>query len=263
MKRNKLHLFLFSILAASLFPAHAFAQKTGDADLDIIELELEKPLQPKAAPAETRPAKENEAPITDFSGLGRLAPFSEVSVIQKKFLPKTGRFQFYVGPTLITNDPFFNTIGGQLKAGYFFAESWGAELNYFSLSTSERQSTKELKSINGISTVNLVYPKSYMGLDLMWMPIYGKMTWFNRKIVPFDLYFSSGYGTTNTQAGENAGTVHLAVGQNFAISKGIAFRWDFSWNFYSAKTPDGSNSSFNNLFVTAGVSFFFPEASYR
>lgn len=264
MKRKNL---LLSILSLSLaFPLAARAQKTGDSDLDVIELELDKPAQkPAVSPRATGTDSDahQKDPLTDFNSLGKLAPFSEVSVIQKRFLPKTGRFQFYLGPTLITNDPFFNTYGGEFKASYFLTETWGVELNYFALTTSEKDSTKELKSINGVQTVNLVYPKSYMGLDLVYVPIYGKMTWFNRHIVPFDLYFSGGYGTTNTQAGENAGTVHLAAGQIFAVTKGFAIRWDFSWNFYNATGIDGSKGNFNNLFLTVGASFFFPEATYR
>ena len=266
MKKYSLILSILSVSLAFL-PLAAHAEK--DDDLDVIELELDKQPAPKKvqtqAPSAAQGAKDTQpdTPLTDFNGLGRLAPFSEVSVIQKRFLPKTERFQIYLGPTLITNDPFFNTIGGEIKASYFLNESWGVELNYFALSTSEKDSTKDLKSIQGVSTVNLVYPKSYVGLDLMYVPIYGKMSWFNRRIIPFDLYFSGGYGTTNTQAGETAGNVHLATGQIFSLSKGMAFRWDFSWNFYNATGIDGSKGSFNNLFLTAGVSFFFPEATYR
>jgi outer membrane beta-barrel protein len=233
-------------------------------------MELERPVErpattsskPPASAADQSEQKTDEA-LTDFSGLGKLASFSEVSVIQKRYMPKTERFQFFLGPAIVTNDPFFNTSGGELKFSYFLTETWGLELNYFSLATSEKDSTKELRKINGISTVNLVYPKSYMGLDLVYVPVYGKMSWFNKKIIPFDLYFAAGYGTTGTQAGEKAGTVHLAAGQIFSITKAFALRWDFSWNFFSATGIDGSKSSANNLFLSVGASFFFPEAKYR
>jgi outer membrane beta-barrel protein len=283
MGMKKLNLILVLLFLAS--PLVARAQESNDNDLDIIEMELDKPAndaartapRPMAAPADSKAnptatgptvGEKAEAPspqddLKDFSGLGRLAPFTEVSVIQKKYQPKTGRFQFFIGPTLITNDPFFNTYGGVAKLGYFLTENWGLEANYFALSTSERDSTKELKRVNNVNTVNLVYPKSYMGLDLTYTPIYGKMTWFNKKIVPFDLYFAAGYGSTTTAANENAGTVHFAAGQIFAITKGMSFRWDFSYNVFSATGIDGSKGSFNNLFLTVGMSFFFPEASYR
>ncbi|MGZ3772429.1 MAG: outer membrane beta-barrel domain-containing protein [Pseudobdellovibrionaceae bacterium] len=253
------------LILCMLAPGAAFAQASENDDLNVIELELDKakqkPVLPNSTPSylETTPQER----LSDFSGLGKLAPFNEISVIQKRFLPKTGRFQLFGGGTILTNNPFFNTIGGVAKAGYFLTETWGVELNYFSLTTSERTTTQELRDIQGVSTENLVYPKSFLGADVMFAPIYGKLAWFNEKIIPFDLYFSVGYGTTNTQAGQNAGTIHLATGQIFALTKSVAFRWDFSWNFFNAKGIDGTENSFNNLFLTVGMSWFFPEASYR
>ncbi|MNL40638.1 hypothetical protein D3C87_1630040 [compost metagenome] len=178
-------------------------------------------------------------------------------------MPKTERFQLFGGGTFITNDPFFNSIGAVLKGSYFFSETWGVELSYAFLSTEERQATKELKENNNIKSRSLVYPKSVWGADIMWVPIYGKMSLFNENIIPFDLYFAGGYGSTETQLNTSASTLHVATGQIFALSKAIAFRWDFSWNFYNAKTEDNETNSFNNLFLTVGMSWFFPEAKYR
>lgn len=254
------------LLLALATPLSVSAQSGDNEELNIIEMEIDREA-PKPIPAETtesyNEAKPTDNTLSDFSGLTGLSPFQEVSVIQRRYLPKTGRFQLFGGLTMVTNDPFYMTYGGVAKASYFLSEKWGVEFNYFALSTSTRSVTEDLKSTQGVGTENLVYAKSYMGLDVMYIPIYGKMTWFNEKIVPFDLYFSAGYGSTNTQAGENPGTIHLATGQIFAISKSYAFRWDFSWNMFSAKGIDNSDSTFNNLFLTVGMSWFFPEASYR
>lgn len=260
--KNSVSIFLLLALA---MPAVSVAQSETD-DLNVIEMELDRD-QKKSAPANATPSYQESTTrdnsLTDFSGLGTLAPFQEISIIQRRYLPKSGRFQLFGGVTTVTNDPFFLTIGGVAKASYFMSESWGIEANYFGLTTSNRKATDELREEHNVATENLVYPQSFFGLDLMYIPIYGKMTWFNEKIVPFDLYFSAGYGTTNTQSGENAGTLHLATGQIFALSKAYAVRWDFSWNFFNATGIDGNTSTFNNLFLTVGVSWFFPEASYR
>lgn len=258
MFKGLIKLFLLPLCVSA--PHFVWAQ--GD-ELDVIELELEKSAPPKPSPAPARDdVRETNTP-SNFSGLGDLSPFSEISVIQKRFLPKTGRFQLFGGGTILTNNPFFNTLGFVGKAGYFFSETWGVELNYFGLTTSEREVTTELRGIQGVATDNLVTPESFVGLDLMFVPIYGKMSWFDNRIVPFDLYFSAGYGSTGTNQGQGAGTLHLSTGQIFAISKAYAFRWDFSWNFYNTKGINGAESTFNNLFLTVGLSWFFPEASYR
>jgi outer membrane beta-barrel protein len=147
--------------------------------------------------------------------------------------------------------------------GYYFNESLGMEANAFFFSSNPRDSVKDLAKNNGVLTSSLVSAKSYMGIDAQWIPIYGKIALYNKKIVPFDLYLATGYGLTGTTNGQSAGTLHLGTGQIFAISKGMAWRWDFSWNFYSAKGIDGKIQSFNDLFLSVGVSLFFPEAKYR
>ena len=60
----------------------------------------------------------------------------------------------------------------------------------------------------------------------------------------------------------------------FALSKNWGVRWDFSWNFYNAKTekfqstldnaaPEEETRSFNDLYFGIGLSWFFPGAKYR
>jgi hypothetical protein len=51
----------------------------------------------------------------------------------------------------------------------------------------------------------------------------------------------------------------------------MAFRWDYSWYLYQATpqagsgvvSPNSSKNLYNDLIFSAGISFFFPEASYR
>lgn len=260
------------LLSSFVIPGMAEAQSESGEDLEVIEMEMGKAAPKPQQSSETSAAVSDDSTkdntMKDFQGLTGLAPFKEISIIQKRFMPKTGRFELFGGGTIVTNDPFFNTIGGVAKLGYFLSETWGVELNYFGLTTAERDATKELQDIQNVATESLAYPKSYMGVDVMWAPIYGKMTWFNDRIIPFDLYFSGGYGTTNTSSGENAGTIHIATGQIFSLTKSVAFRWDFSWNFFNAsfvnsQTGNKETNSFNNLFLTVGMSWFFPEATYR
>lgn len=258
------HRFFIMIIGLTVFAALPVrAQDADTQELNIIELELEKtaapPLEENRAEA---PAKTEVNSSGNFSELGGLAPFTEVSVIQKKYMPKTGRFQLFGGFSLTTNDPFYNTTGFALKGSYFLTETWGLELSYFSMSSSEAKATKELLEIQNIGTDSLAYTKSYLGIAVLYVPIYGKMTWFNNKIIPFDFYFGLGTGNTKTQAKDSTSTLHFSTGQIFAINKSFALRWDFSWNFFSAKAVN-EEGTINNLFLSLGASYFFPEAKYR
>lgn len=270
MRMKRTHNKNFAILLAGLlFCAPAFSQNEslqGD-DIDVIQLELDHsaPQKPALIP-ESQPQAAPGNKNVDFSTLGRLSPFREVSVLQRKFMPKTGRFQLHGALGLIANDPFFNTTQFSLRAGYFFMESLGVELTYMGMQTGQRQVVKDLKEIQGVTTDNLVTPKSYTGLNLLYTPFYGKMTYLNEKIIPFDWFFTLGYGTTAAESDsgkENVGTFSFGTGQIFALSKSFAVRWDLTWNRFNATGIDGSKQAFNNLFVTIGGSFFFPEADYR
>ena len=120
------------LLSSLVVPGLAQAQsesKSGE-DIDVIEMEMEKsaPSKQEEAPAPTSApqaydegGKENT--MKEFQGLTGLAPFKEISVIQRRFMPKTGRFELFGGGTIVTNDPFFNTLGGVVKLGYFMTET--------------------------------------------------------------------------------------------------------------------------------------------
>ncbi|MGZ5280123.1 MAG: outer membrane beta-barrel domain-containing protein [Pseudobdellovibrionaceae bacterium] len=233
------------------------------SDVDQIEAELTK--RTAKTPVQQEPQIEKDEKLENFSGLGKLAPFSEISVIQKRFMPKTGRFQFFGGLTNVVNDPWFTGLGLDARFGYHFTESWSVEATGVFLSNSQREAIKDLYEQHGVRTDSIITAKGYTGGAVVWNPIYGKMGLFNRRIIPFDMYFSLGGGSTTVDGGTGGSTLHFGTGQIFALSKAMGFRWDFSWNTFNAtpSTAGAASQSFNNLLLTFGLSFFFPEAKYR
>jgi outer membrane beta-barrel protein len=237
-----------------------------DQNMDAIEQLFTKEEETLVVDDSMAESAKNEKEIKDVADLATLSEFKDVAVIQKRFLPKTKRFEAYGGMSGILNDKFFSSFGLSSRIGYSFSERYGIELVSFLLTTTERQVTSDLRDRRGVTTTNFVTPKSYYGVDFKWTPVYGKMTWLNKRITPFDLYFSGGMGMTNTNQSRSEPTFHVGTGQIFAITKSSAFRWDFSWNFYSASsgvTGATQSGSYNNLLITLGASFFFPEATYR
>jgi len=227
------------------------------------ETDTETPkASPTPRPAASQAAKTDVKQVTDLS---KLQPFSDVAVVQKRFLPKSERFEFYIAPALMLNDAFFLDFGAAARFTYYFQERYGLELAYNYLTTATRTVTNNLASRN-VHTQSFVSPEGFYGADFKWVPVYGKMTWRNQVITPFDIYFSFGLGLTPTNQGNSAATLHLGMGQAFAFSKSGALRWDFSWFMYdSTSTTAGGSSSalYNNLLFSIGWSFFFPEATYR
>lgn len=213
--------------------------------------------------------------VKGFQTLGELTAFSDLSVIQKRFLPKTNRLQTYLGLSSVTNNPFFNTSGFTFKMDYNFLEEWGVGFSYFGMNNGKTKVTDELLLVN-VKTESLLYTKAYSGLNITYAPIYGKMALFNKRIIPFDLFFGLGYGKTTVEyevdgggaVSDSVNSLSLSTGQVFAINKTFAFRWDFTWNFYDYTMPvvNGNQpeaSKYNNLFINIGMSAFFPGAKYR
>lgn len=250
----------------ALPPAWGQADES-DTEIEQMEAELEKSLARPEAPPPAAPKVET-VQVESVTDLAKLAPFSEISILQRRFLPKTGRFQLFGGLNYLANDPWYWGLGLTAKAGYSFTEAWAIEFNYSGFNNSEKQAIKDLRNNHAVTTDSIVTTKTYMGGDVVWSPIYGKLSLDNKRIVPFDMYFAAGGGMSGLSNNTNASTLHLGLGQIFALSKSRGFRWDLSWSRFTATTTDSttgavSNNTFDNLFLTMGMSFFFPEANYR
>ncbi len=263
----KLTRLFFLILSASLtFTTHA--QDASQTDRDVEEI-YERFGDTKKSENESRLTEkvDFEKGQQDLSQLAKLSSFSDVAVIQRRFLPKTGRFEISGHGLAGLNNPYFTTLGLGVTTAYYFQEKYAIELQYLKMTSSAKDVTKDLRDKRSVSTATLVTPKSYVGGAFKWNPIYGKMTFLNQKIVPFDMSFSIGGGVTQTDQNQSAGTVHLGAAQVFAMSKAWAFRWDVMWNYYQAQVTqtNGTKSQDNHsdLMLCLGVSFYFPEANYR
>lgn len=207
-----------------------------------------------------------EKEINKISDLSNLAPFDDVAVIQKRFLPKTGRTEFSTSAVISTNNQYFNNVGLGFRVAYHLQEKYALEATYLMMTSTERPITKGLIDNQQIQTQSLVEPQSFYGLSFKWTPLYGKVALFQQKIIPFDIYFTPGFGVTSTQAGGSEATITLGTGQIFALTKSLAARWDFVWNYYQPKvTVDGVSQTRNqsDIFIGVGVCYFIPEATYR
>lgn len=287
-----------AILIIILFIAgNVFAQSNAE-DLEVINLEdlykkeevkVQVPTLPPAAATNTLPDggalatpdattttlpvaddKPEEVKVKELKDLNQLVPFSEISVIQRKYMPKSERLQLFVGAGIATNTPWFTNYGAKFNLSYNFTEAFGLELNTLFLTSSQRDVAKEIKEQHNVEAGQFVNTKGYMGLDLVWSPIYGKISFDNTAIVNYEMYFSLGGGKSETNSVEKSvTTLHLGVGQIFSLSKSIAFRWDYGATSYQAtpvnpaSTASIEKSTYTDLVLTAGFSFFFPEANYR
>lgn len=240
-----------------------------EADL-LLENKVEK-AEKKQEVFSQEPAPKASEKLKSISELDKLTPFNDVAVIQKRFLPKSKRFEFNPNVGLITNNAFFQTLYAQARLAYAITEKWAIEATVASFFDSEYKVTKDLHDQVGVDTKSLLLPEMYYGADIRWSPIYGKMGSFSEGIIPFDMYFSLGAGIMDTNQTDSPMAIHLGTGQIFGINKWMAFRWDLSGYFYSSDVEPAGNAggaqknsqSFTDVQLSLGMSFFFPDATYR
>jgi len=272
---------LYIIFALALFctlSLHAQEEISPDSGSDsLYEKEIQKGpktnlLQNELNGTENKSddAGTSQEKLNKISQLGNLAPFSDIAVIQKKFLPKTGRFELFPNIGLVTNNAFFFSAFFQGRLGYGITEKWSLEATASFFTNSKSKVTKELKDKKQVDTESHILTRNYYGLDVKWAPIYGKMGVFSSGIMPFDMYFSLGGGIMKTNQDTSPFAIHVGTGQIFALRKWWAFRWDLSGYFYSSDTHvsnSGStrvnHESFQDIQLSLGMSFFFPDAKYR
>ncbi|MCB0349877.1 MAG: outer membrane beta-barrel domain-containing protein [Bdellovibrionales bacterium] len=264
--------FLSNFAQAQILPREDQQADAGLEDLyDKFENEEAAQKSKRDKDQKQRDERQSEKDITKLSELSTLAPFEDIAVLQRRFLPKTGRVELSGSLALSTNNQYFNNYGVNLRGAYYFQEKYGIEGVYQYLANSERPITSGLTENQSISTRSLVEPESFMGVTFKWTPLYGKMAWFQKRIIPFDIYFTPGVGVSNTASGGSASTMTLGMGQLFALNKSYGVRWDFNWNYYQTEvdvttTGGGTVKESRNqsdLFLGIGFSYFIPEAKYR
>lgn len=272
----KLAAMLIIYLSNSAFAQTSESDTSTEPSVELEALYDEQDKQEEKNSEIEQETKKKERETLDKSEEGTLAelkilaPFENIAIIQKRFMPKTNRFEFSAALGNSLNNAFFNNWGLVTRAAYYLTEYHGIEFQYFWLNSNEREITESLRDKQSVQTRSLVVPESYMGLSYKWLPIYGKVALFNKRIVPFDLYFFAGGGLSKTALNEQEVTIQLGTGQKFYLTKTTAFRWDFALNTYQAKLLQTTGSALQeetktqiDLFITVGMSFYWPGATYR
>ena len=225
--------------------------------------------------------------VKNISDLKNLTPFETVSIIQKRYLPKTFRGELNVSLASIINNNFFYLAGGSTHLGFFVRENYGFGLEGYGMYHKEKLVSLDLiNEPNRILPYNLVVSQSYGGVYGKWSPIFGKFAFLDNNIIYFDMFFTLGGGVTKVTSGITERlkpflkdeeplsalpsknwfpTGSAGVGQVFALNKNVGFSWRLKWFFYSYQLSNSKETSLfhSDLQFSFGVNYYFPGATYR
>jgi len=185
----------------------------------------------------------------------------EVNVLQKRLYRKEDRAEFELMAGIIPNDEFYTYYPLGLRADYFFAEDFGAELwgSYLIRVNSELADFLETNFENQF-IVNVTQSLQWLaGANFLWSPFHGKIGFFTEKLAHFDMHAAFGVGVIGTTVRDlsNESTKidvagNVGLGLRFFLSDSIALRFDYRQYFYAAEAGGLAHP----VELTLGVSFF-------
>jgi outer membrane beta-barrel protein len=173
---------------------------------------------------------------------------SEFHVVQSRRYSKEKRPFMNLGFGPLINDNFNKGFQYSLSGGYFYKEQTGVEVFYDRFTAENSKVTKEVLNLSGGPTY--ARPKAQYGVTWNWMPIYGKVSVFDKSIIYFDMGLHMGVGMAEyapmRETGvatkisreasiERAPMIILDVSQQFFLSEKWAVRFDLKNRFYQQK----------------------------
>ncbi len=150
-----------------------------------------------------------------------------------------------------------------MNAGYAISDFWEVYLAYSPVfAANERNLSKQVKKINnGQYTIDSQKPKSFTGIEVNWLPIYGKDSWGPYSIVRSDtfLHFSFGQIQYDTDVGNK---ISFLVGKTFFFSDFFNFRIQAGPSFVEtfSTEPGGTQQQMESItigLIETGLVFYF------
>ncbi len=251
MKSYLLFILLFSCLMV-------FAQSS----VDLEESDIESPDQQLIQ-------KIKKLKTKSISDLVHLSPFSDVVVLQRRFMPKTGRISLSSSTSFILSSEFFLNPGLELHFAYHFLEKHGIELSGYYVLSFRRGVTGDFKTIElRADEVNPI-TNGFLGLTYKWMPVYGKIALYDRQILAFDTFLNIGGGMSTLSIKNSRNqivwepTFVAGIGQVFAITRDLGLRWDLRWHLTFRLTNDPTSGFLSDFPFSIGLTYYYPSAGVR
>lgn len=201
---------------------------------------------------------------------------TEFHVVQSRRFTKEKRPFVNVGYGVLINDSFNRGGAVSVSGGYYYKEQMGFEISYLGFSADDSKTTKEIFELDGAPTY--ARPINQIGATWNWMPIYGKVSVFDKTIIYFDMGIHVGAGIAtyervleNTPApnrttryeSDTAPMLILDISQQFFINEKWAFRFDVKNRFYNQdlkKYDDSSDTKKDmehNIDAVFGFTYYF------
>lgn len=210
-------------------------------------------------------SKANGGLLKDFDTLGgndvlldkarELNPDARISVVQNRVVNLRSRVE--VAPEFVSvfgGDPYNHTNGFALNGYYHFTPhiAIGAKYEYDtnSIRPEGQALINQAVSEGNLNLVPFIdAPKSQILGFVNWAPIYGKLNFFDKGVVHFDVYATAGGGQVTLQRSGGKGTYTAGAGVAFWFSQHLSTRAELRYQTYDAQKNLAGDSEKMNLTV--------------
>ena len=239
MRRNFVF-FLFTCLCVSSLTAHAQSYEPTPATAP--KANLDRTLKPQST--------------DEVSSL-----FENIVAVQRKAKVKTGKFLFNPSMSFDFSDSPSTMYGLNLGFGYAINEFWEVYATltptYISNERNLGKKVRDLQLPGGQTADVLVQKAKYgYGVDVNWVPIYGKDSWGPYGIVRSDTFIN--VGLSNIQYEESNGMQFRAMlGKTFFISNLINIRLKAGASYLQTVSNNDKKDGIVIGLLEGGVVYYF------
>lgn len=184
------------------------------------------------APAFAQSADSDKVDLKKLEEKYWAAKDSDYSVVQNRTYTKANRpyLSLSYGPLL--NDSYSTGRMTNAALGYFFSERWGVEFAYEKGDLKDNDGVTKYRDQYG---VQVDYNKfvTNKSLNVIFVPLYAKMSFLDRSILYFDMQFAAGIGQAEYEiqrdigpASQTATSFNLDVTQQLFFHEHWALRLD-------------------------------------
>ena len=216
----------------------------------------------QTAPAQSAPAAASAPAAPVVARIVTPKIVDRVKAVPRKELFKRNRLEISPYTGLSLNDAFYEhlTIGGSLV--YYphdvFGIGLGAEYFYVHPGTNAQ---REVRNIYTSVPAVFDLPQLFAHLDFYWVPLYGKVSLFDKFILTLDAYTSVGFGIETAFASTSHFAAHFGIGKHIAINQWAAVKVDLRDHIFVDEAIVGGvarSSVQNYVILSLGFSIFVP-----
>lgn len=186
--------------------------------------------------------------------------FRDMVVVQRKAKDKAKKFLLNPGITFDFSDGPISMYAINTNVGYALSDFWEIYLNLVpGFIVQERSIVKKVSGLQLSSgkqaTITYSKPKTQYGVEILWLPAYGKDSWGPYSIVRSDTFFKFGWSQINFDEGSgNRGA--LLLGKTYFLSDLINLRVAAGMTYVQTIVDD--EKKYNSVAVIeSGLVFYF------